>query len=90
MTGKHDIDDISLADNYLVHGGLHTIIKMIETKFHRSVYGSLKKFWVGVFHARKTWIWSYEYDHIDGLMQEGCNSRALAMELPISCTNPVI
>ena len=41
MTGKHDIDNISLADNYLVHGGLHTIIKMFDTKFHQSVYGSL-------------------------------------------------
>ena len=29
-------------------------------------------------------------DHIDGLVQERCNSSALAMELRLSCTNPSI
>ena len=28
--------------------------------------------------------------HIDGLVQERCNSNALAMELHLSCTNPSI
>ena len=28
--------------------------------------------------------------HIDGLMQERCNSSALAMELHLSCNNPSI
>ena len=28
------------------------------------------------------------YDNIDGLVQERCNSSALAMELRLSCTNP--
>ena len=28
--------------------------------------------------------------HIDGLVQERRNSRALAMELRVSCTNPLI
>ena len=28
--------------------------------------------------------------HIDGLVQERCNSSALAMELRLSCTNPLI
>ena len=28
--------------------------------------------------------------HFDGLMQEGCNSSALAMELRLSCINPLI
>ena len=26
--------------------------------------------------------------HIDGLVQERCNSSALALELRLSCTNP--
>ena len=30
------------------------------------------------------------YIHIDGLVQERCNSSALAMELRLSCTNPSI
>ena len=29
-------------------------------------------------------------DYIDGLVQERCNSSALAMELCLSCTNPLI
>ena len=29
-------------------------------------------------------------EHFDGLMQERCNSSALAMELRLSCTNPSI
>ena len=33
----------------------------------------------------------YKYiSYIDGLVQEGCNSSALAMELRLSCTNPSI
>ena len=28
--------------------------------------------------------------HIDGVVQERCNSSALAMELRLSCTNPLI
>ena len=28
------------------------------------------------------------YGQIDGLVQERCNSSALAMELRLSCTNP--
>ena len=30
------------------------------------------------------------HSHIDGLVQERCNSNALAMELLLSCTNPSI
>ena len=30
-----------------------------------------------------------EQQYIDGLMQERCNSSALAMELHISCINPL-
>ena len=30
------------------------------------------------------------YSHIDGLVQDGRNSSALAMELCLSCTNPSI
>ena len=33
------------------------------------------------------YIWLY---HIDGLMQERCNSSALAVELRLSYTNPSI
>ena len=33
---------------------------------------------------------SYRYHHIDGLMQERCNSTANPMELHLSCTNPLI
>ena len=32
----------------------------------------------------------YDCVHIDGLVQERRNSSALAMELHISCTNPLI
>ena len=31
---------------------------------------------------------SNSYLHVDGLVQERCNSSALAMELRLSCTNP--
>ena len=30
------------------------------------------------------------HDNIDGIMQERCNSSALAMELSLPCTNPLI
>ena len=32
----------------------------------------------------------YLHSHINGLVQEICNSSALAMELCLSCTNPLI
>ena len=34
--------------------------------------------------------WDKALSHIDGLVQERCNSSALAMELRLSCTNPSI
>ena len=34
--------------------------------------------------------WCVWCAHIDGLVQERCNSNALAMELHLSCTNPSI
>ena len=36
--------------------------------------------------------WNYvnEYNHIDGQSQERQNSNALAMELPFSCTYPLM
>ena len=30
------------------------------------------------------------YVHVDGLVQERRNSKALAMELRLSCTNPLM
>ena len=41
---------------------------------------------------RRMWLWkrSIFLDHFDGLVQERCNSSALAMELHLSCTNPSI
>ena len=38
----------------------------------------------------KSWKQVILNDHIDGLVQERCNSSALAMELWLSCTNPSI
>ena len=32
----------------------------------------------------------YYQEHFDGLVQERCNSTALAVELRLSCTNPSI
>ena len=40
----------------------------------------------GWVSARKTQLLAY----IDGLVQEKCDSSALAMELRLSCTNPSI
>ena len=37
----------------------------------------------------KTLLWSLK-NHIYGLVQESRNSSALAMELRLSCTNPLI
>ena len=41
---------------------------------------------------KKCNLWTYVMDkaNIDGLMQERCNSSALAMELHLSCINPSI
>ena len=36
------------------------------------------------------WSLKHMYVYIDGLVQERCNSSALAMELRLSCTNPSI
>ena len=42
------------------------------------------------------WDWSVDYakvygrPHIDGLVQERCNSSVLAMELHLSCSKPLI
>ena len=36
-------------------------------------------------HVEAAW-----YQHIDGLVQEGCNSSVFAMELCLSCTDPSI
>ena len=36
------------------------------------------------------YCWHYQSPHIDGLMQERRNSSALAMELRLSCINPLI
>ena len=44
----------------------------------------------GTEHAEHPWTWLYLLEHIDGLVQERCNSSALAMELRLSCTNPLI
>ena len=35
-----------------------------------------------------TWLTTDALWHIDGLMQERCNSSALALELRLSCNNP--
>ena len=40
------------------------------------------------FTYDKHWIFISLYLHIHGLVQEKCNSRALAMELRLSCTKP--
>ena len=34
------------------------------------------------------WVWNARIYHVDGLVQEKHNSRALAMKLRFSCTNP--
>ena len=40
-------------------------------------------------HALDTCFW-HQSPHINGLVQERCNSNVLAMELQLSCTNPSI
>ena len=43
--------------------------------------------WKCLRHQSLKWVWKL---HIDGLVQERCNSSALAMELHLSCINPSI
>ena len=52
------------------------------------VHGYVHELWfVGTIHLGK---YTYSYIHIDGLVQERYNSSALAMELCLSCDNPLI
>ena len=48
--------------------------------------------WKGYYVIIPEWIvpYSISHKHIDGLVQERRNSSALAMELCLSCTNPLI
>ena len=49
--------------------------------------------WLPLHDAKvnATYIWhALQWHHIAGLVQERCNSSALALELHLSCTNPLI
>ena len=47
---------------------------------------SLVRVMYGLSHENSSFFWW----HFDGLVQERCNSSTLAMELCLSCTNPLI
>ena len=54
---------------------------------------SPKRHWEGkrkALHYLPTWngVLCFTWQYIDGLVQERCNSSALALELHLSCTNP--
>ena len=61
--------------------------------FHHSTIISCLYLTEGIVQTssnKRCWCLSTTYRHIDGLVQERCNSSALAMELGLSCTNQSI
>ena len=57
-------------------------------QYSHAIASQKVKIWLGVSETDVQSIVLYNWRQIDGLVQEGCNSIANALELPFSCTKP--
>ena len=80
----YTIKQLKQSQNSLLSKPQPSLLHVIVTLSTCSVAGIMEGKWACVSHEQEF------QPHIDGLVQERCNSIALAMELRLSCTYPSI